>query len=161
MRLPRPRGAVYEVTGGMDVGTAWDLGLDAWTLRVGVSWDDEHDQLANAVASHMGLEEALQGELVAALADHGVEFDAFGHGGVLRYPLEVADLVDSKPERGSNFGIEPLLAAGVVLDQVIQLALIPETSEHEFVCKSGVARVQTGGAGGQQIGGVTAVAYLQ
>ena len=92
LRLPRPRGAVYEVTGGMDVGTAWDLGLDAWTLRVGVSWDDEHDQLANAVASHMGLEEALQGELVAALADHGVEFDAFGQMWVGSQELVTASL---------------------------------------------------------------------
>lgn len=92
LRLPRPRGAVYEATGGMDVGTAWDLGLDAWTLKIGVSWDDEHDQLTAAVASHMGVEDAPQGALIAALADHGIEFDAFGQMWVGSQELVTASL---------------------------------------------------------------------
>jgi hypothetical protein len=99
-----------------------------------------------------GVDEAGCGGLAGALD----ELDAFLDGGMRRDALEVAELVDGDAERGADFGIELAGAAGVVGDQVIELGAIPEDAEDDFTGETGVAGIERGGAGEEEVGGIAA-----
>jgi hypothetical protein len=69
--------------------------------------------------------------------------------------LQVTELVNAEAEREAYLGIEALLlTARVVLDQVVELELIAQATENEFVYQTGIARVERGGPGQQKIGSV-------
>jgi hypothetical protein len=52
-------------------------------------------------------------------------------------------------------------AAGVVVDQEIELGAVSKHAEDDFGGEAGVAGIQYGGVGGQQIGGVGATLHAQ
>ena len=110
------------------------------------------------------------GRIGLRLAQHGVhqarggalgsplhQFDALGHGGVSRNPLQVAQLVDAHAKSQAHFQVQaggP--AAREAMDQEIQLRLAPQRAEDDFVRQTGVARIQPAGSRQEQLRGVTA-----
>ena len=78
LRLPRPQSVIHQVTGGMDPNSDWSLGLNHWTLTVGVEWDEVVQDLTEALAIHLGRDHLTWDGLQAALADHGIRLNTEG-----------------------------------------------------------------------------------
>ena len=80
------------------------------------------------------------------LAQHGIgearsraesaglhQLHALAYGGVRRHAIEIAQLVDAHAQRQQHFEIELAKpAAGVVLDQEIELRLVAQHAEHDL-----------------------------
>ena len=82
-----------------------------------------------------------------ALVDRRVGRDAF----------EVAELVDSHPQRQTDLGVESSGGpAGIALDQVVELRLEPQHAEHDLRGETGVSGIESRGSGEKEIGGVAA-----
>ena len=83
------------------------------------------------------------------------QLDAFGHRGVRRDAIEIAQLKDAHAERDAHFVVElGLLAAGEDVDQVIQLRLISQAAKYDAFGQCEIARVARFAA--EQVGGISA-----
>lgn len=90
LRLPRPAG-VHLMVAGEDGGDDWLLGLDEWTVRVGVTWVGAEEDLVAALEGHHGLgPDVVDPE--AVLAAHGVSLEWDGTAEVGHASLYVANL---------------------------------------------------------------------
>ncbi|MBV6431381.1 MAG: tRNA 2-thiocytidine biosynthesis protein TtcA [Bryobacteraceae bacterium] len=80
------------------------------------------------------------------------EFDAFGDGGAGGYAGQVEKLVEADAETDADFGVEADFgyAEG---DEVIELSLIAEGSEDDLGGESGIAGIEGGGDGAEEVGG--------
>jgi hypothetical protein len=93
LRLPRPTHASVDVRGGFGQSDFWELGLDEWVLRVGVSWWGQDQLLAETVDRHVGCTDDVE----SALAAHGVSLDEdeFGTAWVGEQVLLVARIMST------------------------------------------------------------------
>ena len=96
-----------------------------------------------------GVDEAGGGTFAGAFD----EIDGIGDGGVGRHALQVAELVNGHAEGDADFGIELLAAAGIVLDQVIELGAEAEDAEDDFGGEGSVAGIERGGVSEQEVRG--------
>ena len=80
------------------------------------------------------------------------EVDRVGDSGMGRNPLQVAELINSHAEGDADLDIELLAAAGIVLDEEIELRAISQCAEDDLGGEPGVARVDSGGMGEKEIG---------
>ncbi len=78
-----------------------------------------------------------------------------------RNALQIAKLVEAQPQRKPDFRVQAQDAAGVVLDQKVELGLEPQDAENQFVRQGRIPWVQRPRAGEQKVGGITAPDYLQ
>ena len=70
------------------------------------------------------------------------ELDAFGHRGVGRDAVEIAQLEDAHAEGDADDVVElGLFAAGEEFDQVIQLRLISQAAQYDAFGQGEIARV--------------------
>lgn len=67
-----PPSVFLEVSSEAGRSSHWDLGLETWVLRIGVSWEDAIDDLAEALSEHLGRPIADHSELERVAAAHGV-----------------------------------------------------------------------------------------
>ena len=67
-------------------------------------------------------------------------------------PFQVSKLVNPHAQRDADFEIELLLAAGVVVDEVIELRPIAEDTEDDLGREAGVARIEVGGVSEKKFG---------
>ena len=96
LRLPRPAG-VHFMVAGEDGGDDWLLGLDEWTVRVGVTWVGAEEDLVAALEGHHGLgPDVVDPE--AVLAAHGVSLEWDGTAEVGHASLYVANLASDLNE---------------------------------------------------------------
>lgn len=81
LRLPRPSSVFFDTRATFGQDTLWEVGLNEWLVRVGVSWwDEDLVNLTTVVADHLGQDgPARFTDVVGALARHGVELDEEGH----------------------------------------------------------------------------------
>ena len=100
--------------------------------------------------AQQGVDESRGGGFVRALH----QFDAVLDRGVRRNALQVANLVEAHAQRDAHLGIELARAAGMVLDQVIELGAIAQHAEDDLRRQSGVAGVERRGVGHQKVGSV-------
>jgi hypothetical protein len=60
-----------------------------------------------------------------------------------RDSIQMTQLVDTHPQRGPHFGIEPVSGpAGPSLDQKVELRLPPQAPKNDFVCQAGIAGIK-------------------
>ena len=78
-----------------------------------------------------------------ALAGVFDQLYAFRHGGVSGNAFEIAQLKNAQAQRDTNFQIElGLRPPGEMVDQKIELALIPQAAEDQSLGQPGVARIE-------------------
>ena len=94
-----------------------------------------------------GVDEAGGEAFAAALG----EFDAFVDGGVAGYAVEVAKLKDAHPEGCADAGLGFGGAAGVVVDQEVELGLVAEAAKDDVGGESGVTGVEGGGVFNEEV----------
>ena len=76
-----------------------------------------------------------------------------------RHAIEIAQLIDAHAQREQHFEIEfANAAAGIMLDQEIELCLVTEHAENDLGGETGIAGIERRGAGEQQIGRIAAAA---
>ena len=82
------------------------------------------------------------------------QFDAVLDGGVRRNALQIADLIEPHAQGDAHREIELARAAGMVLDQEIELGAIAQYAEDDLRGQPGVARVERSGVGHQEVRGI-------
>lgn len=97
LRLPRPLEVFLRAESSLGRSPMWDVGLDPWTVQVGVSYDDEFGEvefeLGAVLAEHLGRTDPLGlTEGVEVLAAHGMHLDDNGDAWIGEQNLVVAIL---------------------------------------------------------------------
>jgi hypothetical protein len=94
LRLPRPSSVFFDTRATFGEDTLWEVGLNEWFVRVGVSWwDEDLVKLTKVVTDHLGHDgHARFADVVGALARHGVELDEDGRAWIGEQDVVVASL---------------------------------------------------------------------
>ena len=86
------------------------------------------------------------------------QLHAFSNSGVGRDAIEIAKLIDAHAESDADFRVG--WARDTARDQVIELGLIAEATQHDLVRKTGIARVELRGPRKKQVGSIAALMDL-
>lgn len=96
LRLPRPTDVVFDARGAFAQDSGWEVGLDQWSVSVGVSWDSGEMDLAQAVVDHAGADPGAF-DVSKSLIDHGVRVDGDGYAWVGTQEVVVAKIAADLP----------------------------------------------------------------